>query len=148
MTTSLHIVCPHCDTTNRVPEERLAQAPVCGNCKKALFDGHPAELTSANFDAHVNRSDLPVVVDFWADWCGPCKMMAPQFVRAAQQMEPRLRFAKLDTEAAQDIAARYNIRSIPSLLVFHHGKEIARQAGAVDAGALVKWLTPHAASAG
>ena len=144
MADSLHIVCPHCNTINRVPQERLAQAPVCGNCKKPLFDAHPVALTDANFDTHVDRSDIPVVVDFWADWCGPCKMMAPQFVKAAAQMEPRVRFAKLDTEAAQAVAARYGIRSIPTMIVFRHGKELARQSGAVDAATIVRWLTPLA----
>jgi thioredoxin 2 len=146
MTDALHVVCPHCNATNRVPAARLANAPSCGNCGKPLFDGHPVALTDASFDAHVNRNDIPVVVDFWAEWCGPCKMMAPQFARAAAQMEPRVRFAKLDTEAAQAIAARYNIRSIPTLVVFHHGKEIARQSGAVDAAALTRWLSPFAAA--
>jgi thioredoxin 2 len=146
MTTSLHVTCPHCDTINRVPRERLGQAPVCGNCKKALFDGHPLALTAANFDTHIGRSDIPVVVDFWADWCGPCKMMAPQFERAAGELEPRVRFAKLDTEAAQDIAARYNIRSIPTMIAFLHGKELARQSGALDAGAIVRWVTPLASA--
>jgi len=146
MNTSLHIVCPHCDTTNRVAQERLASAPVCGNCKKRLFDGHPPALTAANFDAHVNRNDIPVVVDFWAEWCGPCKMMAPQFAKAAEAMEPRVRFAKLDTEAAQDIAGRYGIRSIPTMIVFQHGKEVARQSGALDAAAITRWLTPLAAA--
>lgn len=146
MADPLHVVCPHCNTVNRVPQERLAEAPVCGNCKQPLFDAQPLALTEASFDTHVNRSDIPVVVDFWAEWCGPCKMMAPQFAKAAGQMEPRLRFAKLDTEAAQGIAARYNIRSIPTMIVFRQGKELARQSGAVDAASLVRWLTPLAAA--
>ena len=144
MTDLLHLVCPHCDTTNRVPRDRLADAPVCGHCGKALFDGHPLALTAANFERQVTRNDIPVVVDFWADWCGPCKMMAPQFARAAGTMEPRVRFAKLDTEAAQDIAARYAIRSIPTMIVFRHGQEVARQSGAIDANAIVRFVTPFA----
>ena len=140
MSEPVHIVCPHCGTTNRLPHERLVDAPACGKCKKALFDGHPVALTEADFDRHVGKSDIPIVVDFWAAWCGPCKMMAPQFARAAQELEPAVRLAKLDTEAAQGIAARYGIRSIPTMIAFKGGREIARQSGAMDAASIVRWV--------
>jgi thioredoxin 2 len=143
MDASLNIVCPHCDTINRVVATRLAQG-ICGNCRNALFTGHPIELTAASFDRHVTRNDIPVVVDFWAEWCGPCKMMAPHFERAAKELEPRMRLAKLDTEAHQAIAARYAIRGIPTLIVFEHGKETTRTSGARDTRALVSWLAPLA----
>jgi len=140
MSDSVHVVCPHCGTTNRLPQERLADRPTCGQCKRSLFDGHPAALTESDFDRHVGKSDIPIVVDFWAAWCGPCKMMAPQFERAAQELEPSVRLAKLDTEAAQGIVARYGIRSIPTMIAFKGGREIARQSGAMDATSIVRWV--------
>ncbi len=134
------VVCPHCPAVNRIPDARLADKPRCGKCGKALFTGHPLELTGASFDRHLQRGELPLVVDFWAEWCGPCKMMAPAFAQAAGQLEPRVRLAKVDTEAQQAIAARYNIRSIPTLVLFRGGREIARQAGAMSVNAIVQWV--------
>ena len=139
MSASLHIVCPHCDGVNRLPAAKLGEQPVCGKCKQPLFDAHPAELGSGNFALHISRNDIPVLVDFWAPWCGPCKMMAPAFVQAAKQLEPGMRLAKLNTEEAREIGARYNIRSIPTLALFAGGMELARQAGAMDAAGIVRW---------
>lgn len=140
MTGPLHIVCPNCNATNRVPRERLGDGPVCGTCKRALFPGKPVALDAAGFEKHIAASDIPVVVDFWAGWCGPCRAMAPHFERAAADLEPEVRLAKIDTDAEQAIAARYGIRSIPTLVVFRNGQEVARQAGAMDAGSLVRWV--------
>lgn len=139
MTEALHIVCPHCDGVNRVPANKSGEQPVCGKCKKPLFDAHPVELGSNSFMQHISRNDIPVLVDFWAPWCGPCQMMAPAFVQAAKQLEPGMRLAKLNTEEAQELASRYKIRSIPTLALFVGGREIARQAGAMDAGGIVRW---------
>jgi thioredoxin 2 len=139
MTEALHIVCPHCDGVNRLPAAKLHEQPTCGKCKKALFDAHPVELGSSNFMQHISRNDIPVLVDFWAPWCGPCRIMAPAFVQAAKQLEPGMRLAKLNTEEAQELASRYNIRSIPTLALFAGGREIARQAGAMDTSGIVRW---------
>jgi thioredoxin 2 len=139
-TQSLHITCPHCHAVNRVPAERLADGGNCGKCKESLFAGEPVELDAASFAAHAGRSDLPLVVDFWAPWCGPCRMMAPAFAQAARQLEPAYRLAKVNTEEQQGLAARFGIRSIPTLAIFKGGREIARQSGAMDAARLTAWI--------
>lgn len=140
MSTPLSVPCPHCAALNRVPEDRLGQHPVCGRCKQPLFEGKPVALTAANFDAVAGRGELPVVIDFWAPWCGPCLSFAPVFAEAAASLEPQLRLAKVDTEAQPALAQRFGIRSIPTLLVLRNGKEIARQAGALNGMQLRQFL--------
>ena len=140
MTEALHLVCPRCTAVNRLPAERLGEAPACGRCKAPLFSAQPLEVDGPTFERHLGRSDLPLVVDFWAPWCGPCRTMAPAFAAAAAQLEPQARLLKVNTEVEPGLAARYAIRSIPTVAVFRGGLEVARQAGAVDAARLVRWV--------
>jgi thioredoxin 2 len=139
MSEAFHLVCPHCHAVNRLPSARLTEHPHCGQCHQALFDGSPLELTDRTFSRHLTRNDIPVLVDFWAPWCGPCKMMAPSFAQAAVMLEPRVRLAKVNTEAEQALGARYSIRSIPTVVLFKDGREVARQSGAMGAQDIVQW---------
>jgi len=137
---AVHIVCPHCDTINRLPSERLPDGGRCGQCHQALFDGHSVALDTARFERQLEKSDVPLLIDFWAAWCGPCKMMAPEFEKAAAAIEPRARLVKLNVDEEPAVAGRFNVRSIPTLVLALHGRELARSAGARSAAQLIQWV--------
>jgi thioredoxin 2 len=143
MSDSLHVVCPHCDGINRVPSDKLAAGGHCGVCHQPLFSGQPLNLNQARFQRHLTKSDLPLLVDIWAEWCGPCKMMAPVFSEAARQLEPRVRLVKIDSDREQALAGQLNIRGIPTLILFKGGQEVARRSGALDLATLLAWVRQH-----
>jgi thioredoxin 2 len=142
-TQALLIVCPHCDTLNRAPAHKLAAGGKCGECHQALFDGHPLALDTARFRRQLDKSDIPLLVDFWAAWCGPCRAMAPEFERAAVRLEPQFRLVKVNVDEEPEIAAQYRVQSIPTVALLLHGRELARRAGAMPASALVEWAMAH-----
>ena len=140
---SVHLVCPHCGAVNRVPAERPARQAKCGSCHRPLFEGRPIPATAESFERHRTRNDIPVVVDFWAPWCGPCRTMAPAYEQAAAELEPAYRLLKVNTEEAPTLAERYQIRSIPTMLLFAQGNPIARTAGAMNTAGIVDWVRAH-----
>jgi thioredoxin 2 len=142
VTESLIVACPVCNTLNRAPQDKLtAGGGKCGKCHSPLFEGHPVALNALSFESHASKSDIPVVIDFWAPWCGPCKAMAPQFEKAAADLEPKVRFAKVNTDEEQELAGRFRIQGIPTIVLMKHGKEIARQSGAMTAAGIESWVT-------
>jgi thioredoxin 2 len=148
MPDAIHIVCARCNAVVRVPRDRLQEPAKCPKCQSALFTGKPIALTTAAFDQHVSRNDLPVIVDFWAPWCGPCRMMEPHYERVALQLERQARFAKVNSDNEPQLSARFHIRGIPTLIAFKNGREVARQSGAMDANGLTRWLQSSGAITG
>ena len=146
MADTSHVVCPHCDTVNRVPSARPAAAARCGQCHRALFEAHPVEVDEAGFERHVRENDIPVLVDIWAPWCGPCRAMAPQFERAAAALEPRIRLLKLNADSAPETCARLNVRGIPAMFLLRKGQILGRTAGAMNADAIVRWACSQLAT--
>jgi thioredoxin 2 len=140
MTESKKVVCGGCNSTVRIPAQRLNEAPRCPSCHQPLFSGHPVELKPTTFGKHLNSTDVPVIVDFWAPWCGPCRTMAPVFAEVAQRVEPKARFAKINADDVPDLMSQFGIRGIPTLIAFKAGKEVARQSGAMDRATLTRWL--------
>ncbi len=143
MNQNRHIVCPHCRRFNRVPAARLTDGPKCGQCHAPLFTGQPIALTAEDFELHASKAEIPLVVDFWASWCGPCRTMAPAFEQAAKTLEPRVRLAKVNTEEQQDLATRFGIFSIPTMILLERGREIARHAGSLSSPDIVRWVRSH-----
>jgi thioredoxin 2 len=143
----MQLVCAACGTKNRVPDTRLHEAPLCGRCGAELMPAHPVALDDESFGRFVEGTELPVLVDYWAEWCGPCKVMAPQFAAAATQL-PDVRFVKVDTEASPRAGVRQRIRSIPTMVLFHRGQEIARRSGAMSAADIVAWTRASLRQAG
>jgi thioredoxin 2 len=143
MANPVHLICNHCASVNRVPQDRLVDSPKCGQCKQPILSPHPIALNSATFRQHLDRDELPMVADFWAAWCGPCQAMAPEFAAAAETLTSEARFFKIDTDAEPDIAGQFSIRSIPTLILFKGGREVARKSGATSQSEIVRWIRAH-----